>query len=412
MSHESTRALEVLGDIGPAAHEAIPAVEEWTKSPIFGQQAREALVRIGKAPSPLTLAELEKLQEDPSRTATMIPRLMATFAKGDEDLRIFAAEALRQLGPKAIDAARAGLKNKNADIRFGCAQTLAFLKTEAAPAIPELLTCVRDKEPRVRYKAIYALGQTGVRSDEFFAAMIEALNDKDESVRDTVLEVFESMDTLPREVAPALAKRVGKDSSYEVRRKVLPILAKTGDHALPTFRELFKNAKHRNSDPATYPDYQILLHGVNQMKPAQLKSLLPELKTQLATIHGSSQTFEPDLVDMLKKCGPDGAKAMAESLLSVKKEFVVHQNRIDLLQAIGSMGKDADVAVPLLIDLLKANTPKSFAVEYRPQVAEALAEIGPGARDAIPAIQAMLKDPAVAEEARAALKRFGVKDKK
>jgi hypothetical protein len=51
-------------------------------------------------------------------------------------------------------------------------------------------------------------------------------------------------------------------------------------------------------------------------------------------------------------------------------------------------------------------------VEYRPQVAEALAEIGPGARDAIPAIQAMLKDPAVAEEARAALKRFGVKDKK
>jgi hypothetical protein len=50
-------------------------------------------------------------------------------------------------------------------------------------------------------------------------------------------------------------------------------------------------------------------------------------------------------------------------------------------------------------------------VALRPQVLETLGDIGPAAKEAIPAVQALTSDPGVEPAARAALKRMGVIEK-
>jgi HEAT repeat protein len=289
---------------------------------------------------------------------------------------------------------------------------LGFMGPAAAEAAQDLLGLLSDGDANVRYKAVFVLGQLGVRSEPVLTGLVGALADGDESVRDTVLEVLEKIDVLPKEAVPALAKLLAKDATQDMRSKVLPILAKTGEPAVPIFRDMLKNIKPNSADPALYGDYLILIQATDKLGPPQLKALLPELSALLAKANQTSQGVEQGLVNLFKKCGPDGAKVMAESLQSVQKELIVHNNRLTLLKAIGEIGPDAKVAVPMLVDVLKANTPKCFPVEYRPQILESLGDIGVPAREAIPAIEALLKEPALADEARAALRRLGVIEKK
>ena len=73
-----------------------------------------------------------------------------------------------------------------------------------------------------------------------------------------------------------------------------------------------------------------------------------------------------------------------------------------LIKAIGEMGSEGQVAVPMLIEMLKDRP------SLRPRILETFGDIGPAAREARSAIEALAKVPAYAEPARVALKRIGV----
>jgi HEAT repeat protein len=378
-------------------------------STLIRQPSRDEAEADEPGVTPFTLAELEKQDAKTELSPAEIARLVACFQVADEDARLQAELILAKHPALALDKVRARLRHKDARVRFCAAETLGFMGAAAAAAADDLVKRLSDDNADVRYKAVFALGRLGVRNEPVLTGLINALSDKDESVRDTVLEVLDKIDTLPKETVPALARLLAKDASQDTRSKVLPILAKTGDPAVPIFRDMLKNIKPNSADPALYGDYLILIESADKLGPPQLKALLPELSALLAKAIQASQGLEPQLVSLFKKCGPDGARSMAETLKSVQK---THNNRLTLLHAIGEMGPDAKVAVPLLIDVLKANTPTCFPVEYRPQILEALGDIGVPARAAIPAIEALLKEPALADDARAALRRLGVIDKK
>jgi hypothetical protein len=76
------------------------------------------------------------------------------------------------------------------------------------------------------------------------------------------------------------------------------------------------------------------------------------------------------------------------------------------LKGIGAMGATAKPAVPVLIDVLKDRD------NLRLQILETFGDIGPAANEAIPVVEALLQDAALAEQARTALRRMGVIDKK
>lgn len=351
---------------------------------------------------PISQKEMDDLQKKGVVEDKEVVRLLACFEHNDEDLRVKAAETLSQMGPKAVEPVRARLKHKDPSVRFWAVQTLAFLGPEAAGATDDLLGLLQDSDARVRYKTVYTLGRLGVKNDKVFQGMVTALKDEDADVRDTAVETVKDMGAPPAEVVPALALAV-KEVLPAYRGAVLLLLGKAGEPALPTFKELLKK-----SNP-TADDFPVLIHATAMLGP-HVPTLLPELNLVLGTQLRGSQ-ISPELINLFKQCGPQGAKSLADALQDVETDRIVHNHRLVLLKGIGALGPDAKVAVPILVELLqnKAKLP----VNYRGAILETLGDIGgAAAREAAPAVEALTQEPAIAEEARAALRRMGVAAKK
>lgn len=438
--------LDALGGIGPAASEAIPIVESLVKNPKNkNDPAVIALRRMGKiagsgktslldksndqtvftsnqlakvpgANTALEYKDLEELSANPDKAAREIDRIIACFEKGDEDLRLLASETLKGVGVKAVPPLRARLTDKNANVRFWCVQSLAVIGKDAAPALDDVLARVKDEDANVRYKAIYALGKFGVKSDAVFAALISALDDKDVGVLETT---FETLDKLgpPKAAVPALA-RLATRNNDPISLAALTLLAKTGEPAVPTFRELLKkrNVKER---PQVFAAMVPLGANAKQLVPDLLDIVLMQ-------IQGGGGFIDRNLLVVLKQCGPEAAKGMADIVRRINRDSIAFIARESLLKAIGEMRAEAEVkeTVPILIELLKENTPTHPVVEYRYLILDALGAIGPAARDAIPIVES-LRNPEfkgltvaqqiacqqVADAAAVALRRMGRMEK-
>lgn len=365
-----------------------------------------------------------------------IPKLIACFDQNDEDLRLVASEALARIGAPAVEPLRARLKDKDAKVRFYSAQTLARLGPAAAPAAADLVARLKDADADVRFKAAYALGQLGLSTDMVIDGLASALDDSDADVSRTAVESLEKigppalpkmyklitdareparsrlMDALdkigapPADALPVLIK-LAHDPSDAVRQPAFKLLAQLGAPAVPTFKELLKK-------PAPV-DMIALPHAVALFGPKEATQLLPQVQTLL--IANVWWDAEPQLMGTLKKCGPAGAQTLTAILKELQdpesKQFGQGGERtIIVIRTLGEMGADARDSVPTLVELLKDRS------TLRPQILDALGDIGPAARTAAaPAVEMLLAkdgpgDPVLAEKARTALVRMGVVQKK
>jgi HEAT repeat protein len=243
-------AADILGNIGPAAKEAIPdlATLLGDEDKEVSRHAASALGRIGPAAVPellevarwrsryttdmastafanlkadaATVRELVQLmgnvKEDPAVRAFAATALgympekaqsvqaEIIRAMGDEnnDVRTAARWALGQIGPKAIPALREALKDSNPRIRSGAAFALGSMGPAADEAVPDLLLVMKDDDRTVRIDAILAIGKTQVTSDAVVRALIQVLNaDKDEVVRLDAVRVLSKIETSEAEEA-------------------------------------------------------------------------------------------------------------------------------------------------------------------------------------------------------------------
>ena len=347
--------------------------------------------------TPFTLGELEDLLEKPDKAAQSIPRIVSCFWTDDEGMRAQASEVLKKIGAQSVDPLRAQLKVKIPAVRFWIVQALGAIGPDAAGAADDLLACVQDDDADVRYKAVYALGRIGVKSDQTTASLLKALADSDERVAETALTVLDEMGAPPHTALPLLGKLAGKDSPESVRPSAIKLLGKLGEPAVPTLKVLL-----RESAPNDLAD---LVRAIARLGP-HAKPLLPDLESIMLTHEWFD--VEQELVGTFKKCGRDGADGLASVLKKVSDpktpQFDAVRGAV-ILKAIGEMGAEAKSAVPTLIALLDA-------ARLRPQLLDVLGEIGPAANAAIPAVEALLGEPAIAGEARIALRRMGKIDKK
>jgi HEAT repeat protein len=139
-------AADILGNMGAAAKEAVPALAEVFKD---------------KKGSHLTIAwALEKL--GPHAKAA-VPTLLAVLEdKGHrDDTRVEAAKILPKIDPshtrEAVAGLAEGLKSRDYQVRLNAASGLRGIGSEAKAAVPALLDALKDGDGAVRIYAAEAL---------------------------------------------------------------------------------------------------------------------------------------------------------------------------------------------------------------------------------------------------------------
>jgi HEAT repeat protein len=137
------QAVKSLGDMGPKAKEAVPALIKTFGDPELRTYAFRALGAIGR------------------EAKETVPALIKTLAGPDANVRQGAARALGQIGPKAKDAVPELIRllgDPDAGVRRGAATALGQIGPESKLAIPELERLAeKDPDESVRQNAHDAL---------------------------------------------------------------------------------------------------------------------------------------------------------------------------------------------------------------------------------------------------------------
>jgi hypothetical protein len=329
--------------------------------------------------------------------------LIGTFKKCGPDGAIGLANVLKTLHDP-----------KSPNFRPDDGRSITLLKAigemgaQANSVVPLLMDLLQERDS-LRPQILNALGSIGPAASAAIPAVVALLKDAPlaEPARIALrrmgmvdIDMLEKMGSPSKESVPMLGRLADKSFPPAVRARAVKLLGEVGKPAVPAFKELLKNADTL--------DTIALIQAIATLGP-DARPLLPQL--QEIMIKNRFWDAQEELIVTFKKCGPDGASGLATVLKTFQDPKSPHFAPDDdrsktLLKALGEMGAEAKSAVPVLIDLLRERD------SLRPQVLDALGAIGPAANAAIPAVEALLQDGALAEQARTALRRMGVTDKK
>jgi HEAT repeat protein len=219
-------AAASLEELGPAAKEAIPALEQTLKSEQdlgICITAASALAAIGPE---------------------AVPVLVSALAVAVYDKQWAILHGLGKLGPAARQAVPVLMKilqkevlHDFLEVRSEAAESLGKIGPGAGPAVPALIEALRDKDWVVRSHAAEALGEIGLHAwDAVGSALSDAQNDENEWVRQAA--------------GRALAKVQGKAASVQKDLQIGSPSAGTwgemGPEARAAVRKLIEGLKNKD----------------------------------------------------------------------------------------------------------------------------------------------------------------------
>jgi HEAT repeat protein len=196
-----------LGNLGEAAKSAVPSLMKLAgdKDPTVKASAVAAVWAIDGNPQAMRIfQQMLATAGGGSYQATVAlarlgPRaepaaefLATALNHADDDTRRGAARALGKIGPGAIPALEAALRGPDETTRLGAVEALSYI---GADVVPLLITALRDNSSRVRRAAARALGRLGSEAAQSQAALIQLVNDPDQSVRDTAAHALTKIRT-------------------------------------------------------------------------------------------------------------------------------------------------------------------------------------------------------------------------
>ena len=295
-----------------------------------------------------------------------------------------AAGALARSGPAAkaaVTPLTEALEDSDDYVRMYAAEALGQIGSEAAAAVPALvLVMQKDSYGGARSQAAWALGHIGAGARSAVPALVEALSEK------TLVEsAAGALDKLGEGAAAAQRlTSVVKDKAAppEKRAAALMGLKKAGDHkaaiALMISIVEDKAAVAELRKAATLAVGHMGYDRVEEAKTA-VPALLANLD-QKDVLHsgawslwalGATEPAVARLTELLRHRDPQVRAAAASGL--------VHM-------AGGNAPPEAKAAVPALIEAFKAKD------DARTAIVSALGDIGPEAKEALPALLALLKE--------------------
>jgi HEAT repeat protein len=263
-----------------------------------------------------------------------------------------------------------------------------------APVLADVLKS--DKSAEIRVAAAVALGRTGENAKSVLNSMIDGLKDPEPTVRVAVAESLGRIGDEAKVAVPAL-KALLKDSDPGVRLAAAFALGRVGPEGATAVPELAV-ALASDADATVRKEaaraFALLGLDAKSAVPALAKALREDKVAEvrqhaalaLGKMHGETRDVAPIMVEAMKK---DEDKTV--------RIFIVH--------ALGdSLGDGLRAFVKDLAEQLSKPDPEA---DVRLAIVQELAALGPGAKDALPALNRATADVqlAVRDAAKKAVKK-------
>ncbi len=237
-------------------------------------------------------------------------------------------------------------------LRSGVIQDLARLGRDAAPAVPKLLTALRDDPSKmVRNAAATALPKIAPERPEVVAALAESM-ERDSECRGNCVKALRAIGPSAEQCLGAVQRVLKRTHSRKLRGELFDLLGVVGGDS---------------------PEVGAILLDI--FKTEEDLTMRARTSVALARVAPSATVDGRDPRDI--------CFAQAQEQFQVSKQFAKAQ----AARAMGILGARAESAIP---DLIEATGHKSFSVQVA--AVTSLGQMGPAAHDAVPVIAALLKE--------------------
>jgi HEAT repeat protein len=315
-----------LANLGPAAKEALPALRQATKGKdkALRATAAYAIWRIDaevEAPVRTLIDVLNSKNEHRSHweaalwlhemgpaAGDAVPALCEALAKGDDELRQKAAEAIaaiRSQADVAVPALTRALRDPYWYVRSSAAEALGEFGAEAKPAIPQLADALKDNDGHVKAAAALALWRIEGKTEPAVAVLIETLNggDEDSYCRESAAQALGKIGPSAREAIPHLTAALSKDRRG-LRIAAAGALWKITRQTKPALSVLIKALQDGESASESNTHEAI---GVLEDMGPQAKAAVPAL----LAIHKRADSWGREMIQrVLKEIDPQAAREL------------------------------------------------------------------------------------------------------
>jgi HEAT repeat protein len=409
--------------IAPDTRRALPAVVEGLRSdlPWVSRAAAALLVRIGRPAVP-ALAELLVDWETNALRMTVLgilgqigpsageaaPALTDVLASSDNEFRQAAAATLVRLGAAAAPAVPAlirALPDWSPPVRESAAQTLGAVGVGAAHAVPSLLGLLSDWDDKVRAATVAALAGIGEPAVPLLALVLQERDLRRLGER-----------TRFREEVDRLWKRLETEGGHGTPERAWRDLTWFARAGLPDQTEVVHEAAATalgRIGPGAAAAAAVLIQALSDERlPVQLAAA-----RALGEIGPGARVALPSLAAVLVNQTGAVRRAAAEALPRIDGDWgsatdaeVVLPALVARLKDNGPRGAEAADALALIGAAAAPVLVGALASDDRTMheaAAQTLGRMGPAARAAVPALKAALRDPRgwVREAAAQALAR-------
>jgi HEAT repeat protein len=350
---------------------------------------------------PLTTLALAYPAQQPNGVA-LTTELQALGDKKKE-VRLKAVQRLGSWGAAAALAAPELGRRVQEDPEAEVANQAALALAKIGPAgARELVKAAQSPQPAVRQRALWALGKMGPAAREALEVLQDALQDPNPPLRALAAVALGEMGTAAVPALGDLCKAL-RDENAEVRKQAAGALANLGTDAVPDLQK--RLTEHDPLQRLTAAEALGLQGADAEDAVPDLARLLkdeePALRfaaaTALAAVGPAAKEVAPQLLEAMKDDRMEVQQAAFQALLRVHTKDVP-----GLLDAFRKLNEEHHWAAPYVLtqfgpdpkDAVKPLIKRLQAQDDFERLAAALglAEIGPPAIEAVPALQKALKD--------------------
>ena len=310
------------------------------------------------------------------------------------------------------------LQDKHAGIRSAAARSLCAICVGEKPAVEALIRALKDKDPDVRRAAAAGLGKIGPGAKDAVLAIATTLQDKDPDVRAAAAEGLWRFGPAAKEAVPMLAKNLN-DMDARARYWTIRALGSIGPPAKGATKALLnvmtQDSDRDNQNAAVAALIRIDFESMKKNLSARIKDLEGDMWKDAVDIiimaGPAAKEAVPSLVRLMQREPREAGGFVAEALASMGPAAKDAAGALAQAHRTGALKELGPSAIPQWIDLL--NSPlepfdSSYAHMTRRHAVQVLGEFGPEAKLALPVLRKALNDEhrSVREAAREALKKI------
>jgi HEAT repeat protein len=251
-------------------------------------------------------------------------------------------------GKESVPALVAALKDHDANVRAEAAEDLASLGPLAGPAVEALREGLRDTDPFARVSVAAALLHADPEAGDGLAVLVKALGDKEAGARTAAATALAGAGKQAAPASRELRRALREDAAAPVRRAAAFALGRLVLDGSPDDQERKKTVAALAAAVRLDPDRDVRCWAVRALRKfgPDAKAALPELRRAVLQ---DEDSVPAAAADVLARLGTDGVPALVEAVQARGRGRGLTGRVVD---CVGDLGPAAREAVPALRDLL------------------------------------------------------------